>query len=248
MKRLLYSTVLLLSMLLSACETDNKKTSSVDKTISTTESLKDGKVETDGQKIDKSNDSTEEELSKDTRNIIVQKEITYLLDTYPMQDEIASLTPGDYPTSCVSKVNLFLDDDFPELMVLYQESGFSNVEFFRYDTTSKHWVSFYKNEPVDTYGGVESLMFLGIANFTSDGREFPFIGSWAGSGGLLGFQIFGSKKHAFGKVVDDQNNGVPDGTFEIDASERKINLYSGGDLAKTVTESNLDYTKMVIIP
>jgi len=64
MKRLLYSTVLLLSMLLSACETDNKKTSSVDKTISTTESLKDGKVETDGQKIDKSNDSTEEDVIK----------------------------------------------------------------------------------------------------------------------------------------------------------------------------------------
>ncbi|MFP9128877.1 hypothetical protein [Niallia sp. BSM11] len=248
MKKLLYSTVLLLSLFLSACGTDSNETSSVEKTTSTTESSEDSKVESDGQKTDKLNESTEEELSQESKDLIVQKEITYLLDTYPMEEATASLTPGDYPTSAVAEVNLFLDDDFPELMVLYQESGFSHVEFFRYDTNSKQWVSFYTNEPVDTYGGVESLMFLGMANFTSDGREFPLIGSWAGSGGFLGFQIFGAKDHTFGKVMDELHNGVSDGTFEIDASEEKINFYSGGQLAKTVKESDLDFTNMVTIP
>lgn len=173
-------------------------------------------------------------------DMYVENGIEQIKQQNHMTDSSASYTPGDYPTAIVTEINV-LPDEFPELMKVNQEYGYSRVEFFRFDSTSGKWIIFYEIQPIENYNNTEPLMFLGVAKLSEDGLDYPIVGKWSGSGGFFSFQIFGPRNESFGIALDKIDEAYPAGHLEINNNNKKVHILSEGQVVETITENELEF-------
>lgn len=152
-------------------------------------------------------------------------------------------------TEYVSKINI-IPDEYPEIVLLEQTTnGNSQISFLRYITENKlfqsvknDWVTFYRNDEHDNAGEFEPLQYFGTIAFSEGGPDYPVIGKIAGSGGFLGFQVFGYNKDKEDMEVKIDRMGADylAGELVLDGLvEFKMDVKSKGKVVETFTSKDI---------
>lgn len=181
-----------------------------------------------------------ENISVDEVHLLADQEVQRLTSMLDPQKMKGSNTPGDYPIEMVTKINI-IPDEYPEILLLDQINGVSQIEIFRFNTSVNGWVSIYKDDKHVNYDGLEPLMYLGYGEFGEVKKQYPAFGHWTGSGGFFNFQFLNSDDIGQIKIsLDKMEANYPAGDIFIeDKVEKKIDIKSNGEVIETFTSENL---------